>query len=123
MPDCSKETTRIVGILANALCLEIGVNYLPESLDECGSSLTSLYQALAFGPLPDEVIGMIGKIERAVRTGAHYGCMHCDAVFGHTDDLGLVTQARVDRLKVGEIRPIGICPVCQGDVHPRAAGE
>ena len=120
MPETTDETKALVRRLAFELCAQIQLNYMPEEMAECAMSLPSLYKARAFGPLHDDVEHVIGLIEQDIATIPHYGCHGCNAVFPDTDDLGIVTKSRIDLLDPGQIRPIGTCPVCGSDVHPKS---
>jgi hypothetical protein len=119
MPDCTAATKNAVHRLARDVCALIEVHYLPEDMDEVSDSLVPLYLARACGPLPDQVEHTIAKIEKAVAAHAHYSCKDCRALFYGTDDL----ESRVELLQPGQIRSIGICPVCGGDVHPSEPTE
>ncbi len=123
MSDCATNTMLVVRCLAQQLALQVGVNYLPEDMAECGGTLVPLYLARRLGTMPEDVELIIGKIERAIATVPHYRCQGCGALFGDTDDLGLITQAQIDLLVPGGVRPMGVCPVCHGDVHPQNKSE
>jgi len=118
MTDCTAATTNAVHRLARDLCAMIEVHYLAEDMDECSDSLVPLYLARSVAWLPQQVKDTIAKIEQAVARHPHYSCRDCEALFLDTDYLGVVTKAHVELLDPGEIRPIGICPICSGDVHP-----
>jgi hypothetical protein len=113
----------VVQRLARELALQIGATYMPDEMSECGGALVPLYLARRLGTMPEDVDLIINKIEQAIATDHHYSCTDCRAKFADTDDLGLVTQAQIDLLAPGGARPIGICPVCQGDVHPQNKSE
>jgi hypothetical protein len=117
------DTMLVVRCLARQLALQVGVNYLPEDMAECGGVLVPLYLARRLGEMPADVDLVIGKIEAAIATDDHYACLCCGALFGDTDDLTVVTQMDIDLLKPGHARPIGLCPVCNGPVHPAQASE
>jgi hypothetical protein len=118
MSDCATNTMSVIQQLSHRLAIEVELNYMTEEMAECGGALVPLYLARRLGATSEAQEMVIKKIESAIATDPHYSCTGCKAMFADTDDLGFVTQAYIDRIEPGEMRPIGICPVCQGAVHP-----
>jgi hypothetical protein len=124
MNEHALDTMLVVRSLARELALQIGATYMPEDMAECGGALVPLYLARRLGATSETQEMVITKIEQAIASDHHYSCSDCGALFGDTDDLELLTQADIDLLKPGQIRPIGKCPVCrQGAVYPQDKSE
>jgi hypothetical protein len=118
MNDAAVEAKALIHRLTFALAAEIETAYLPEEMAECAMHLVPLYQARAYGPLPEDAERIIALIEKDVATIPHYACVGCKAVFVDTQDLGPVTVSNIYDAKTGE-PAIGSCPVCGSEVWPR----
>jgi hypothetical protein len=108
----------VIHRLAFELTIGIELNYVPDEMAECAMHLVPLYQARAFGPLPEDVERVIALIEKKVVTIPHFACAGCKALFLDTDDLGSVAVSNICDAKTGE-PAIGSCPVCGSEVWPR----
>jgi len=113
----TSEKKVVIDRLASALVSEIQLNYLPQEYAKCAMSLLPLYQARAFGPLPDDVEHIVAQVEKALGRYPHYVCECCKALFADTDDLGALTHDYIELLDPGQEPTAGLCPVCGADVH------
>ena len=107
----------VIDRLASALASEIQINYLPTEYAQCAMTLLPLYQARAFGPLPEDAEHVVAQIEEAVGRYPHYACECCKGLFADTDDLGALPDDYMELLDPGQEPTAGLCPVCGADVH------
>jgi hypothetical protein len=75
----------VIARLADHLSIEIGVNYMPDEISQCGGALVALYQARSIGPVSENVDHAIRTIEEAIVVSPHYRCSGCQSVFDETE--------------------------------------